>query len=276
MTGTADKPQLPARGEVYLDHVGCFVRDIDAVAGDLAALDIVMTPFTEQQNNGAPAGTANRCAMLNRGYIEVLTPVGETPLAGQMNSAIDRYEGLHLVCFTTSDAAETAERLDACGFDLLPPVDLRRDTLDGPASFTVLRMQPPGMPEGRIQFCTHYTPDAVWPERYLAAGNKARTLSGVLLAMADPAEAADRFARFTGHEAVRTGDGHLLVLDRGALLFTDIATAERITGRRAPSSPWIAAAILSDDGIDSLRHVEAGPATLLLHPAGALPGWLRG
>lgn len=276
MTATDDKPQLPAAGEVYLDHVGCFVRDIDAVAGDLAALDIVMTPFTEQQNNGAPAGTANRCAMLNRGYIEVLTPVDDTPLAGQMNDAIDRYEGLHLVCFTTADAAATAARLDAGGFDLLPPVDLRRETLDGPASFTVLRMQPPGMPEGRIQFCTHYTPDAVWPERYLAGGNRARTLSGALLAMADPAEAADRFARFTGHDPVRTDVGHLLVLDRGALLFTDIATAEGITGRPAPSSPWIAAAILSDSGIDSLRRVEVGPATLLLHPAGAPPGWLRG
>lgn len=276
MTATADMPQLPATGEVFLDHVGCFVRDIESVAGDLAALDIVMTPLTEQQNNGAPAGTANRCAMLNRGYIEVLTPVSDTLLANQMNNAIDRYEGLHLVCFTTSDASETADRLGASGFDLLPPVDLRRETLDGPASFTVLRMQPPGMPEGRIQFCTHYTPDAVWPERYLAEGNKARTLSGVLLAMADPAEAAGRFARFTGREAVRTDLGYLLTLDRGALLFTDIATAEGITGRQAPSDPWIAAAILSDSGIDSLRRVEVGPAALLLHPAGALPDWLRG
>lgn len=275
MTARDEKPQLPADGEVYLDHVGCFVQDIESVAGDLAALDIAMTPFTEQQNNGAPAGTANRCAMLRRGYIEVLTPVRDTPLATQMKDAIARYEGLHLVCFTTSNASETAERLGADGFDLMPPVDLKRETLDGPASFTVLRMKPPGMPEGRIQFCTHYTPDAVWPDRYLSDGNRARCLTGVLLAMPDPAEAAERFARFTGREAVVTGQGHLLTLDRGALLFTDIATAEEITGLKAPSSPWIAAAALSDAGIDVPRRVNAGPATLLLHPQEELPGWLR-
>ena len=155
MTNIFDAPQLPASGQVFLDHVGCFVRDIDKVAEAMGGFDITLTPFTEQQNNGKPAGTANRCAMFGRGYIEVLTPVSDTPLAAQMNSAIDRYEGLHLICFTTPDANVTAGGLDSQGFRLQSPVELRRQTADGEAAFTVLRLQPPGMPEGRIQFCTH-------------------------------------------------------------------------------------------------------------------------
>jgi hypothetical protein len=268
-------PQLPATGQVFLDHVGCFVSDIEEVAAGLDRLGIVMTPFTEQQNNGQPAGTANRCAMLERGYIEVLTPVRDTPLADQMRAALGRYEGLHLICFTTDDARETAGRLGTDGFDLQPPVNLKRETLDGPASFTVLRLQPPGMPEGRIQFCTHYTPDAVWPDRYLAEGNRARQLSGALLAMADPAEAAARFARFTGREAVKTANGHLLSLDRGALLFTTAAMAEKITGEAAPADPWIAATVLADETVESITMMKAGPLSLLCHPAGSLPDWLQ-
>ncbi|MRG74157.1 hypothetical protein GH722_20550 [Alphaproteobacteria bacterium HT1-32] len=274
MTNIFDAPQLPASGQVFLDHVGCFVRDIDKVAEAMGGLDITLTPFTEQQNNGKPAGTANRCAMFGRGYIEVLTPVSDTPLAAQMNSAIDRYEGLHLICFTTPDANVTAGALDSQGFSLQSPVELRRQTADGEAAFTVLRLQPPGMPEGRIQFCTHYTPDAVWPDRYLAEGNRARALSGVLVAGPDPREAAGRFARFTGRDATETAVGWNLKLDRGALTFVDVPTAEKLTGLTAPDPVWIAAIAVADRTVDTELRTDLGPVSLIRHPADTPPSWL--
>ncbi|MEQ8710380.1 MAG: VOC family protein [Rhodospirillales bacterium] len=274
MSNIFDAPQLPATGQVFLDHVGCFVRDIDRVAAAMAGLDITMTPFTEQQNNGKPAGTANRCAMFQRGYIEVLTAVSDTPLAAQMNTAIDRYEGLHLICFTTPDAGATNDALGCQGFSLQPPVELRRQTADGEAAFTVLRLQPPGMPEGRIQFCTHYTPDAVWPDRYLAEGNRARALTGVLVAGPDPEEAAGRFARFTGRKATKSPAGWSLTLDRGALAFVDVATAEKLTGLTAPDPVWIAAIAVADRTVEAEQQTGLGPVCLIRHPAETPPSWL--
>jgi len=40
--------------------------------------------------------------MLERGYLEFLTPTGATPIADQLRSAMQRYVGIHLVALGTA------------------------------------------------------------------------------------------------------------------------------------------------------------------------------
>ena len=53
---------------------------------------------------------------------------------------------------------------------MLPLVNMRRPvaTDDGEeeARFTIARIAPGSMPEGRMQFLTHYTEHLVWPEPF--------------------------------------------------------------------------------------------------------------
>ena len=158
MIGDAqDIPRLNAvpPGALTLDHVAHFVPDMAAASAALDALGFQLTPFSVQshrlQPDGplVPAGTANRCIMFERGYLEVLTPTAETPLAEQLRTAIQRYVGIHLIAFGTSSPETDYARLESQGFTPLDPVALQRpistESGESTARFTVVRVPPPVM-----------------------------------------------------------------------------------------------------------------------------------
>ena len=183
------------------------------------------TPPSVQVNpdpGGGPpqkTGTGNVTAMLDRGYIEFLFKTADTPLAQQFEAAMARYRGLHLVAFAVADAAATHARLAKAGFRLQPVVDMRRPvgTAEGEdiAAFSIVRLAPGEMPEGRIQALTHRTAHTVWQERWLSHRNGATGLLDVVIVEADVAEAAERFQRFLGRRAAFDRFGQSVTLDRG-------------------------------------------------------------
>src|SRR6188768_900195 len=82
-----------------IDHIAHFVPDIVHAGEALEQLGFTLTPFSMQSHrleaDGplVPAGTGNRCVMLQRGYLEFLTPTHDTPNAQQLHLAIRRYTG---------------------------------------------------------------------------------------------------------------------------------------------------------------------------------------
>ena len=273
--------------------MGWFVPDMDVAGRQFEALGFVLTPFVAQNNadpeGGAPvpAGTGNRCAMLRRGYLEILTAsegVG-TPLAQQLNEAVARYTGLHLIAFTIDDADSAHAKLEESGFAPQPPVHLRRplampDGGQAEVAFTVLRVPPGAMAEGRVQMLRQETPDLVWQDYLVARDNGIAALGGVLLCVDDPVEASDRFARFTGRAARGSDEYRVIDLDRGRLGF---ATEDRcralLPGLEIPTTPFMAAVALQADDprvIEELcasRHIglldDAGDGTVRIDPAAA-------
>ena len=199
--------QVPGRGELHLDHVAHFVPDLEAAGDVLERAGFVLTPFTAQANRTAggmvPTGMANRCIMLREGYVEFLTAVSPSPLATQFAAAVGRYVGLHLLAFATDEPEEAFRRLEREGFRPGEPVSLTRPVEDEggrahEARFTVMRVAPESMPEGRIQILKHHTPDVVWQERWTAHPNGVEALEAVLICVEDPQEAAKRFGRLLG------------------------------------------------------------------------------
>jgi hypothetical protein len=266
--------QLPEPGAVFLDHVAHFVPAIDPAAEALERCGFRLTPFTLQTNRVdgqlVAAGTGNRCAMLRRGYVEVLAATADTPLAQQLHDRLARHVGLHLAAFSTADAAAEHRRLAAAGFPVLPLVDMRRPVAtpsgEQQARFTIARIAPGNMPEGRTQFLTHHTEHLVWREPDLDHPNGARALAAVWIAAADPAEPAERFAAFTGRPARREGATATIALERGALCF---ATAEFLAGELGiaggPPLPYLAACEIEVESLDRLRRL-LDAAGLAYHP----------
>jgi len=184
--------QKPKPGALYVDHVSHFVEDLDAAAGVWEKLGLKVTPVSVQKVDGKPAGSSNRCVMLAEGYIEVLSPTHATPAAKRMRALMKRYAGVHLVCFGTPDAAEEHQRLAAHGFEPQPLVSLARAVDGGTARFKVVRLAPKKMPEGRIQYVEHLTPELVWRDV------NALRLQEVFVVAPKPADAAARWAEFAG------------------------------------------------------------------------------
>jgi Glyoxalase-like domain len=225
--------QLPQGEEIFLDHVGHFVADREAASRALARCGFAPTPASVQSNpDGTPTGTGNVCAMLARGYIEVLFKTAATPLAAELDISMARYPGVHLAAFAVADAARAHRRLGAAGFALRPLVNMQRpvetETETGPATaaFTVARVERGAMAEGRIQILTHHTEEAVWQKRWLAHCNGARGLASVIIVVADVDEAAARFQRFTGRPAKPMRTGRVVALDRGRVELVSRAAFE--------------------------------------------------
>jgi len=234
--------QLPAGDEIFLDHLAHFVRDADAASRAFARCGFAPTPVSIQVSPDpaggvSPTGTGNVTAMFTRGYVEVLFKTSDTPLAREFDAALDHRAGLHLVAFAVADAAQAHRRLAADGFAVRPLVNMSRpvDTETGPgrAAFTIARVQPGVMAEGRIQMLTHHTEPTVWQRRWLKHPNSAVGLIDVVIAVADVGEAAQRFARFTGCAATPTPGGALIRLDRGGVY---LVSHDRVT-ERLPEVP---------------------------------------
>jgi hypothetical protein len=133
--------------------------------------------------------------------------------------------------------------------------------------FTVTRTAPGCMPEGRIQFCQHHSPEGVWQTRWLAHRNALRALTGVHLCVADPEEAAHRYARYAGI-AVQAlpggaGRGYVQTTARGRLVLCDAARLAALLGIEPPALPWIGAA--------ELASADPGRTASVLREAGLMP-----
>jgi len=249
--GTQADRQLPRGEEIFLDHVGHFVRDPQAASRALARAGFAPTPIsvqTEPDPAGAPrlTGTGNVTAMLARGYVEVLFKTADTPLGGELDAALARHLGVHLVAFSVADAGSAHQRLQQNGFRVRPLVDLQRpiDTGGklGTAAFSVARLEPGEMPEGRIQLLTHRTEQMVWQPRWLSHPNGAIGLTGVVIAVSDLDEAGQRFERLTGRPPRASSLAQSFDLDRGSVDLVTASTFASICPQiPIPSLPFIGA-----------------------------------
>lgn len=295
--------QVPGPGEVFLDHVGWFAADLTTTATLFERLGFTLTPPVAHSNTSvdghdAPSGTANQCAMLEQGYLEILTavPGSETPLARQLRTGLMRHQGVHLIAFAAADAAVERVRLAKAGFDPDPVVHLHRPiAMEGGgqaiASFRVVRVPPSSMPEGRVQLLVQETPELVWQSQLIARANVVAALTGILLVVADPIEAAERYARYSGREAraIRDG-GAVIVLDRGRIALIGPGLPWVFPGAVPPSPPVVAIVALRSNDLATSRHYmvsrgirlaadavdhfivhpdEAAGAALLIHADGA-------
>jgi hypothetical protein len=232
--------QKPAPGELYLDHVAHFVPDLGAAARLAESVGFAVTPESAHRAQGAPAGTSNRCIMLERGYIEILAPTLDTPNAKRVRTRMAVYNGVHLACFGTPDADAEHRRLASHGFEPEPLVSLER-TLEGGKTvrFKVVYVPPQTMPEGRVQYVQQLTPEVIWTAAGLAHENGVTGLEAIYVVAENPADVAARWARFSG--LLPRPEGALVRLDcaRGAVFLGSRRELEKLLGM-APPAPAIA------------------------------------
>ncbi len=275
--------QTPEPGEIFLDHVGWYVPDIEHSGAAFERLGFTLTPFTPHTHESAsgertPSGTANRCAMIELGYLEILCAVPDldTPLTAELQAGLERYTGLHLIAFTCADAASEHARIARAGFAPRPIVNLRRpltadDGTEAMTAFSVIRLPPGEMTEGRIQMLTQETPDTVWQPSLIARDNAIDALSGVVVCTDDVADSAARFARLLGRAATGDGTAAEIALDRGRVSFVPPGSLTAlIPGAAVPADPFIAAVVLRSHDIQASRDYLTSRGLAIRETAGAL------
>jgi hypothetical protein len=268
--------QLPLQEEIFVDHVGHFVSDPEAASAALLAAGFFATPRSVQVNPDgkggvALTGTGNVTSMLESGYIEVLYKAADTALGRELESAMSRYAGVHLVAFSVADASSAHRRLQSSGFRVRPLAHMERpvETEAGPdvAKFTVARVEPGEMAEGRIQILTHHSEAAVWQPRWLTHPNGAFGLLDVVIVTANIDEAASRFSRFTGAALAGSAFGKAIRLDRGGIQLMSAEAFSRLKQDIAtPSLPFIGLYAIAVRSLAVLREsLQRGGLSFTAH-----------
>jgi hypothetical protein len=265
---------------IALDHAGLMGPDIAALHAQYQALGFTLTPLARQsgrlQADGPVVqwGTANRCAMLRDGYIELLGIVDPAAPPNGCDAFIARYAGMHILALAIDDEAAALARLRRAGIDiagvlhLVRPVDSADP--DGPQA-RFARLPLPNAPEGRIQLIRHLTPEAIWQERFMVHANRAVGLDAVIMAVPDPAETAARFSKLAGMPVLPDpAGGYMLDLSRGRVrILTAEALGAVLPGVVPPVLPFMAGMVVrTDDAAATVR----GMAALTEVPG----GWMAG
>lgn len=257
--------QFPGPGEVFLDHVAIFVDEFERSGAALERLGFTVTPFrahTSALKPGDPLtvlGTGNRCAMLRAGFIEVLGPTADTPMAAQLRRQLARYPGLHLIAFSGADVEEHHAALAAAGLAPLPIARLRRTqgSAEGESEVraSIVRLPHEAWPEGRVQIVfPEMSPDAMWRDSLVRHANHADRLSEALLVVEDPAARAAQFAAFVRRSPRAVAGRHVVETDRGRLhLVAPREAARLLPGVAIPAVPFIAAAALGSSDLEGTR-----------------------
>jgi len=244
--------RLPVGAEIFLDHIAHFVIDREAAIRALVRAGFAPTPISIHVNPDPaggpprPTGTGNVTCMLDRGYLEILFKTADTPLGQEFDAAMTRYRGVRLAAFAVADAGEMHARLTQAGFRMQPLVEMQRpvgtEAGEDIAAFSVVRLAPGEMTEGRIQALTHRTEHTVWQPRWLAQPNGARGLVDIVIVEADVEEATGRFRRFLARDPHADRFGPSLHLDRGRVQLVAAASLQQLFPSLAiPDLPFMAA-----------------------------------
>lgn len=275
-----------------LDHVGIAVADLDAAATKFRRLGFQLTPrgyhTLPPPAPGAErplVGTGNHCAMLRRGYLELIG-VTEPAYRGRLRADIARHEGLHIVAFGTTDAAATASALRSRGVEAGGPRPLERPIEDGGetrlASFEIVDFPETALPEAHFFAIQHRTRELLWRLPLLTHPNGVVSLAALTVAVTDPTDFARRLGRILSVTPVDK-DGLVLDLKIGRVGVVDGGwIAARLAGR-APDLPYLAgldlgvadlgrtAGLLAQNGVPYQR--KAG--SLLVAPADACGAFIE-
>lgn len=206
---------------VDLDHIGTAVRDLDRGAAAFERLGFRLTPRSHHQGAATPGGpvvewgSANHCAMLQLGYLEVLGIVDASKFSSAQ-ALLAKYEGPHIVALRPASAEAVQALTDAA-----LPVDVARNLQrmvpfgpDGRESrqvaFRNMRFSSTVFTEAQFQYTEHLTRDVMWQPHLLEHPNGALALDRVYLCAGDPAALAAKLAPVLGVEPRSAGPRELL------------------------------------------------------------------
>jgi hypothetical protein len=236
-----------------LDDQDIRIRELEGAARSLEALGFIVTPPSAQTTHApdgalVPAGTAFRNAMLEEGFIDVIAPVADTSRTRRMGERMAQHAGVHLACFGTAAANEERARRARQGFDPLRLIEHSREVdVNGKASvarYRVVHVRHDTMPEGRVEYVEHLTPELLWQPRWLAHANGVTGLAALFVVAEDVAAASARWARFSGLSPLASGPFLRLQAARGEVLIGRGTDWEAVLGA-SPPAPALAGYMLA-------------------------------
>ncbi|MGH7005504.1 MAG: VOC family protein, partial [Alphaproteobacteria bacterium] len=270
-------PLLPQTNEKMMNgdidsvnHAGLVVGDLFAAARRFEAMGFVLSPLSMHKGAtkpGVPAtdfGSGNRCAVFPNNYLEIVAHVVKDKADVFVGKYLDRFEGMHIICFGCKNAGTVDARLRAAGVETSGVIPLQRDvdTAEGrrTAKFDCVHFGSAATPEGLVQAAFHLTPQYIHQPAHIAHPNECVALSNAYVAAAEPAAVARRYEMLTGQKARRDGAKYVIdlpLVSRVTILPRDEVPKE-LPGAAMRSGDYMPGFAFATTDMNAVtRHLEA-------------------
>jgi hypothetical protein len=234
-----------------LDHAGITVRNLDAGREAFLRLGFTLTQRSHHKGSRLPGspieewGSANHCAMLSQGYLEV---AGVTDPEKFSNAKVqaERYEGVHIVAFRPDSVDAAHAALAKAGLPVDEPRYLERMAPYGPngaesrrVAFRNMYLTKSVFTEAQFQYTEHLTREEMWQPHLIRHPNGALGLQTVFLCSPDPQATARKLAPMLGVEPSSiTSEEQLLEFSHSSLrVLSPAAWASWAPGAQLPPLP---------------------------------------
>ena len=212
---------LDACGITGIDHALVGVRDLEAARAAWSRLGFAVTP----RGRHIGWGTGNYCVMLEEGYVELLGIVDPSQFSNNLDTLLERREGLLGLAFATPDANACRDALEAAGLKPDGPKQLKRNlelsTGTVTPEFRLVFLPPDSTPEVSAFVTHHLSPELIRRPDWLQHANGAQRLLSLTAVCADPVGAAMGYLPIFGPDRIKVTDQMTSVsCGAGALRFT--------------------------------------------------------
>jgi len=194
-----------------LDHVVLDTRDrMDEAVRVYRSLGFHLT-----ERSRHTLGSINHLAVFETDYLELLGfDAGEGQARPDIRPDIKAWPaGLNGLVFSLDQPEELYSELQGRGVPVdevqsfSRPVNLG-EGVSPEAKFRVVRLRAGTASFGRVYFCRHLTPELIWRPEWRRHPNGARSVARILIAVGDPAAAAELLSRMFGPEAMHHCSHH--------------------------------------------------------------------
>jgi len=223
-------------------------------------------------------GSSNHLAVFDDNYLELLGYE-----EGRQTERADLWKhppGLTGLVFKTTDSLALHASLADRSIPVESPAEFSRPVVlpDGThdAAFRVVRLGSQLVPNGRVFFCHHFTPELVWREEWRQHPNGASSIVEFVIAADELSRTADLYRAVFGPDATReVPGGQVLEADQATVLFLTSAEIRKRFSGAAPTSlndaDRMAALTLRTRSLDLVEAaLEAGQITGVLREPGRI------
>ena len=264
-----------------LDHVGLILQDLEAGKTAYERLGFKLTPRSIHSGSREPGGpveefgSGNHCAMLEKGYFEVMG-LTDPDLYSTARTMLKKYQGLHIIAFEGADA-ETNYRMLSQNFDgVQEPRRLERVVDTGlckeeasRAVFNNVTLDPNLFPEAKIIFIEHVTRELLWQPEWMEHPNGALSLEEVALCVENVDSVSEKYSRLLDCKPTfpMAGVAQFKLSEGKVYLVNPAAVAKWVPGVSPPAVPSVFGVGFSVRELDETKKVlDANSVAYQSHP----------
>jgi hypothetical protein len=292
MSGAKEITRGPASASTdVLHHIGLVNKSLELSAACYEKLGFTLTPVSiprivlEPGSAPETLGVANRHAVFAHNYVELLGIADPARWATidkekrgpyDLDIALNRYEGLHVMHFGTDHIDVVKDRLDYQGVMCSPVKPFQRNvqTENGERMMKArtISFPPDFNPEGLLQVAQHDTPELVFQQRYMHHRNGAIALTEILIVTDTAALYSAKYELYTGHAGRKIANGHYVVeLGLSRITIVDPERLDNIIPcYKIPALPFMAAFTIQIASLQRLCDVLSGNGVPFVKMAGTV------